>query len=89
MPTLCSNCEQSQQRYRESIEKRKNYTHGGKLTALRTHCADRSGREPPFVETGIRERPVLPERESPDLVETPTGVLLFPVGEEVFSGGKM
>src|SRR5580704_12706086 len=43
-------------------------------------------RGPPFVGTDIRERLVLPlAREAPDGEETPTGGLLFPGGEEIFS----
>src|ERR1700722_9686904 len=48
--------------------------------------ADAPCRESPFVGMGIRERLVLPlAREALNVRETPTGGLLFPGGEEIFS----
>src|ERR1700675_2185678 len=52
--------------------------------------ADSSCRKPPLVNGRLRAAGSPVPREAPDVRETPTGGLVFPVGEEIFSAaGKM
>src|SRR6202021_2733079 len=54
-----------------------------------TLCADSSCREPPSVNGRPRAAGSPAPREAPDVGETPTGGLVFPVGEEILlSGGQ-